>query len=97
MAALTRLRTDNPSHRKQKITLGEMRAGRGGTRGLLVYCKNLGKCGHHVRLAPATVDQFADDVRLSDLEARMTCSKCGYRAEVRPDFDLPAMETGGRR
>lgn len=53
--------------------------------------------GHHVRLAPETVDQFADDVRLSDLEERMTCSKCGYRAEVRPDFDLPVMGTGGRK
>ncbi len=34
-------------------------------------------------------DQWTDDVQLSDLEDKFTCSACGQRgAEVRPDFDL---------
>lgn len=78
--------------REPKITLGAMRSGRGGTRGLLVYCADH-RCGHMIRLAPADVDQWADDVRLSDLEQRFTCSKCGQHADVRPDFDPPAMGT----
>lgn len=79
--------------RPGKITLGEMRAGRGGTRGLLVYCADY-RCGHMIRLAPSDVDQWPDGVRLSDLEPRFTCSKCGQRgADVRPDFDPPEMGT----
>lgn len=38
--------------RPQKITFGEMRSGRGGVRGLLVYCADY-RCGHHVTLAQA--------------------------------------------
>ena len=73
--------------RAQKITLGEMLAGRGGTRGLLVYCADY-KCGHHITLAPETVDQWPDDVRLSDLEPRFVCRGCGgHGAELRPDFE----------
>ncbi|SFI40195.1 hypothetical protein [Bradyrhizobium sp. Gha] len=72
--------------REQKITLGEMRAGQGGTPGLLVYCADY-RCGHMVRLAPDEVEKWADDVRLSDLEPQFTCTKCGRRgADVRPDF-----------
>ncbi|MCK1543969.1 hypothetical protein IVA98_13660 [Bradyrhizobium sp. 160] len=76
--------------RDQKITLGQMRnpdGGRGGTRHLLVCCADY-KCGHMVRLASAEVDQWPDDLRLSDLEPKFTCRKCGRRgADVRPDFD----------
>jgi hypothetical protein len=33
-------------------------------------------------------DQWADDVRLSDIEDRFTCMACGKRgADVRPDFN----------
>jgi hypothetical protein len=33
-------------------------------------------------------DQWADDVRLSDIEDRFTCTACGKRgADVRPDFN----------
>ena len=80
------------STRAQKITLGEMRRGRGGTRGLLVFCADY-RCGHMTRLAPAEVDAWPDNVRLSDLELKFTCSKCGQRgADVRPDFDRGANE-----
>jgi hypothetical protein len=33
-------------------------------------------------------DRWDDDVRLSDLEPRFTCTACGKRgADVRPDFN----------
>ncbi|MFK4622530.1 hypothetical protein [Bradyrhizobium diazoefficiens] len=75
------------SAREQKITLGQMRAGRGGVGGLLVSCADY-RCGQMVRMSPAEVDQWPDEVRLSDLEPKFTCQKCGRRgADVRPDFD----------
>lgn len=80
----------------QKITLGEMRhpeGGRGGTRGLLVYCADY-RCGHMVRLRPDDVDRWPAEIRLSDLEPKFTCTRCGRRgADVRPDFDRPTMGT----
>lgn len=92
MRTLSRRSSNNPQQREQKITLGEMRSGRGGTRGLLVYCNY--RCGHMTRLPPAEVDKWPDDVRLSDLESKFTCSKCSARgADVRPDLDPPAMGT----
>lgn len=79
---------------EQKITLAEMRAG--GARGLLVYCADY-RCGHHIKISPETVAQWADDIRLSDLEPKFVCQKCGHRgADVRPDFDRPKMGTDGR-
>lgn len=79
--------------REQKITLGEMRDGAGGTRGLMVDCLNL-RCRYMVRIAPAEADKWSDDIRLSDLEPKMICSKCGHRgADVRPDFNPPKMGT----
>jgi hypothetical protein len=43
------------------------------------------RCSHHVAV---TADQWADDVRLSDIEPRFVCGTCGKRgADVRPDFD----------
>jgi hypothetical protein len=81
---------------KQKITLGEMRrpeGGRGGTGALLIYCADY-RCGHLVRLSADEVGKWPDEVRLSDLEPRFTCTKCGQRgADIRPDFDPPRMGT----
>ena len=43
-------------------------------------------------------DRWDDDVRLSDLEPRFTCTACGKRgADVRPDFNwnkTPVRTTG---
>ena len=67
--------------RPQKITLAEMRAS--GVRGLLIYCSDY-HCSHWTAISG---DQWPDDVRLSDLEPRLTCQACGQRgAEVRPDW-----------
>ena len=71
----------------QKITFGDMRES--GVRGVLIYCSDY-RCSHHIAV---TADQWADDVRLSDIEPRFVCSACGKRgADVRPDFhwDKPA-------
>ena len=69
------------NNRPQKISLGEMRAS--GIRGLLVYCADY-KCSHWIAIS---ADQWADETRLSDLEDKFTCTVCGNRADVRPDFD----------
>jgi hypothetical protein len=66
--------------RPQKITLGEMRIGRGG---VLVYCADC-RCGHHITLAAETVDQWPGDVRLSDLEPKFICQKCGRTSTGTP-------------
>jgi hypothetical protein len=77
--------------RQQKITLGEMRES--GVRGLLVYCSDY-KCSHLKTLAPAEVDRWPDSVRLSDLEPRFVCKRCGNRgADVRPHFASARMGT----
>ena len=78
--------------RQQKITLGEMREG--GTRGLLAYFAD-DRCSNLLRLAPERVDAWADDVRISGIEPRFVCTKCGLRgADVRPDFLPSRMGTG---
>ena len=78
--------------REEKITLGEMR--QSGVRGLLVYCSDH-KCGHVRRLSAAEVGTWSDSVRLSDLEPRFVCEKCGTRgADIRPDFAPARMGTG---
>ena len=59
--------------RPQKITLGEMRSS--GVRGLLIYCADY-KCSHRIGIS---ADQWADDIRLSDLEDKFTCTACGTR------------------
>jgi hypothetical protein len=45
-----------------------------------------------------SADDWSDDVRLSDLEEKFTCTACGKRgADVRPDFDwniAPAARCG---
>ena len=71
--------------RPQKITLGEMRES--GLRRVLVYCADY-RCSHSVAIS---ADDWSDDVRLSDLEARFACSACGKRgADVRPNFNWEA-------
>jgi len=67
----------------QKITFGELREM--GIRHVIVFCRDY-KCNHSVIL---DADQWADDVRLSDIEARFTCTACGKRgADVRgPIFE----------
>jgi hypothetical protein len=65
--------------REQKITFADMRV-----RGLLVYCSDY-KCSHLITMSG---DQWPDDMRLSDIEARFVCKACGKRgADVRPDFN----------
>src|SRR6202007_447060 len=67
--------------RPQKITFAEMRES--GVRGLIVYCQNY-RCSHWIRISG---DRWPDDLRLSDLENRFSCSACGQRGgDVRPDF-----------
>jgi hypothetical protein len=54
-----------------------------GVRGLLVYCADF-RCSHSIALS---ANQWPDDLRLSDVEDRFTCTVCGKRgADVRPDF-----------
>jgi hypothetical protein len=77
--------------RQEKITLGEMRAS--GVRGLLVYCSDF-RCSYSIQLAPADVDKWPDDIRLSDLEPRLTCKGCGNRgADIRLNFAPARMGT----
>ena len=74
--------TDRPT----KISFGEMRES--GVRGILVYCADY-RCSHCVAMS---ADAWRDDVRLSDIEARFTCTACGKRgADVRPDFNWDRM------
>jgi hypothetical protein len=52
-----------------------------GVRDLLIYCADY-RCGHSI-----AIDQWPDDVRLSDIEGRFVCKACGKRgADVRPNF-----------
>ena len=51
--------------RPQKITFGEMRDM--GVRGLLIYCADY-RCSHSIAIS---ADGWPDDVRLSDIEARL--------------------------
>ena len=54
---------------------------------MLVYCADY-HCSHSVALS---ADGWPDDLRLSDIEDRFVCQKCGKRgADVRPDFPLEA-------
>jgi hypothetical protein len=75
--------------RDLKITLGEMRSSNG-PRWLIVYCSDF-KCSHSVVIDAA---QWADDVRLSDLEPKFTCKARGrHGADVRPLFEKARMGT----
>jgi hypothetical protein len=77
------------SDRPQKITFADMRDM--GVRGLLIYCSDY-KCSHLITIDG---DQWPDEMRLSDLEPRFTCSACGKRgADVRPDFYWRGLSVG---
>ena len=55
-----------------------------GVGGVVVYCSDY-RCSHSVVV---DADQWPDDLSLSDIEDRFTCTKCGKRgADVRPDFN----------
>ena len=41
-------------------------------------------CSHSTAIS---ADQWPDDLRLSDIEDRFTCTACGKRGDVRPDFN----------
>jgi hypothetical protein len=57
---------------------------------LLVYCGDY-KCAHSIVI---DAGQWADDVRLSDLEPKFTCQVCGHRgADIRPLFEPAGMDT----
>lgn len=76
--------------RPVKITFGEMRES--GVTGILVYCADY-QCSHSVRIEQP---EWADDVRLSDIEDRFVCQACGKRgANVRPDFPKVKMGVNG--
>ena len=78
------------SDRPQKITFAEMRDS--GVRGILVYCSDC-KCSHSLAIS---ADQWADDIRLSDIEPRFVCKACGKRGgDVRPDFNWSGTAIGG--
>ena len=78
------------TERPTKITFGEMREM--GVRGLLVYCADY-RCSHSVAV---NADQWPDDLRLSDIEDRFTCTACGLRgADVRPDFNWNKKQVSG--
>ena len=54
-------------------------------RGILVYCADY-HSSHSVAL---NADRWPDEVRLSDIEDRFVCQRCGKRgADVRPDWSL---------
>jgi hypothetical protein len=75
--------------RPQKISFGEMRSACGPT-GILIYCQDY-RCSHSIAMS---VDQWPDDVRLSDIEPQFVCRACGKRgAEVRPNFEPAKMGT----
>ena len=53
-------------------------------RGVLLYCADH-HCSHSIAVSG---DRRADDLRLSDIEPRFTCTACGKRgADIRPDFN----------
>ena len=61
---------------EQKITFGETRSS--GVRDVLIYCRDH-RCSHYVEV---NADGWPDDVRLSDIEPKFTCTKCGKRARI---------------
>ena len=72
-----------------KMTFGMMRGQ--GARYVFVYCRDE-RCNHFSRVR---CDRWDDQVRLSDVEPKLTCSACGKKgAELRPDFPEARMGTG---
>ena len=73
---------------QQKITFGEMHEF--GVRSVLVYCCDY-RCSHHIEME---ADCWPDHLRLSDIEERFVCQRCGKRgAAVRPKFSHARMST----
>ena len=67
--------------RQQKITFGEMR--QTGLRWIRVFCEDY-KCSHSVAM---NADHWPDDLRISDLEPRFVCQRCGRRGSlIQGDF-----------
>ena len=62
--------------RPTKITFAEMREQ--GVRGVLTSCADY-HCSHCIAISG---DQWADNVRLSDIEPRFVCSACGKRGAL---------------
>jgi hypothetical protein len=63
-----------------------------GVPGILIYCADY-RCSNSMATSG---DRWPDDVRLSDIEPRFTCTVCGKRgADVRPDFNWNRMAVGG--
>jgi hypothetical protein len=59
--------------------------------GILVGLLQLLSLNHSIAMS---ADQWADDVRLSDIETRFVCRACGKRgADVRPHFQPARMGT----
>ena len=66
---------------RPKIAFGEMRTS--GVRDVLIYCRDH-RSSHHVE---TSADGLADDVMLSDIEGKFTCTRCGKRgADVRRTY-----------
>jgi hypothetical protein len=90
MWADSRRLTSSMTNYPQKITFGEMRESR--VRDVLIYCRDY-RCGHH---AGASADGWADDMRLSGIERRLVCQRCGQRgADVRPNCEPAKMGAEG--
>jgi hypothetical protein len=55
-----------------------------GVRGILIHFADY-RSSHSTAISG---DRWPDDLRLSDIEPRFTCTVCGkYGADVRPDFN----------
>jgi hypothetical protein len=64
-----------------KMTFGLMRAQ--GARYVFVFCKD-DRCNHFSRVR---ADRWGDEMRLSDIEPKLTCSACGAKgSEIKPDI-----------
>jgi hypothetical protein len=62
------------------------------TRDVTIYWRDH-RCSHHVE---TNADGWTDDVRLSNVESKFTCTRRDKRgAEVRPKFADARMGTGG--
>jgi hypothetical protein len=58
---------------------------------LQIFCGDY-KCAHSVVI---NADRWGDDVRLSDLEPKFTCTVCGHRgADIGPLFEHARMGAG---
>ena len=55
---------------------------------MLIYCRDH-RCSHHIEIS---ADGWADDVRLSNIGSKFTCTKCGKRgADIKPKFSQAKM------